>query len=248
MHMVKFLTTLVLLAVLLGAGPHVEASTRSGEILWLTYNDPRFDFSLEYPADWTVQARTDRLGAVGEVLTFISPASSEGTSSYSIAIGQYLYEIKPNEMLSNWTDSYPSEFSPSEIRTSMRRNLVVGGSAATFIRGASPITEYQYTNIRRGKTVWFVWANFGDSADSLSTDIYNHMVSSLKFGGKSPTTLQDIYGSDFQPRDLPAAPYQGAKKYSSGHLAAPALRPASLGSGWQSPVLNDSSGNPRTVN
>jgi murein DD-endopeptidase MepM/ murein hydrolase activator NlpD len=221
------------------------ADSKFDQIRWASYTDPRYDFTLQYPADWTVQPRSDNPDAIGEVLTLVGPVSDKESAPYSIAIGQYLYEIKPGEILSNWTTQYPSVFHSTEIKTTGKHDLTLGESEATYVRGSSPLTEYQYTNIRRGTTVWFIWANFGSSANGLYNDIYNHMVESLKFGSKSPTTLQGIYGNSFQPHDFQSIT---AYKSSGGHLAVPAFRPTSLSSSWQSPVLKDSAGNSRTVN
>jgi hypothetical protein len=65
--------------------------------------------------------------------------------------------------------------------------------------------EFQYTNIRRGETVWFVWTNMGGSANEEYLQIYNHMLRSLRFGPRSPLNLRDISLSKFQnePSKLP---------------------------------------------
>ena len=43
---------------------NLETTTNSA-IEWTTYHDPRFDFSIEYPANWNVRFREDRPGLVG---------------------------------------------------------------------------------------------------------------------------------------------------------------------------------------
>lgn len=156
---------------------------KSANLKWLTYTDPRFDFALEYPANWTIRPRTDKPGRMGEVLMFRSPPTDSG-QVYSIQIGHYLEQIRATESLSDWTDEYnrrASGFPPDQIQTSIRENRRVDNLEALFIRGTSPLTEYQYTNICRGETVWFFWSNIGDSADEMYVEIYDHMLNSLKF-------------------------------------------------------------------
>ena len=213
---IVLLPIIVLLAVfpvqVFGQEPEIT------DIEWLTYTDPRFDFTIEYPANWTIKPRTDALGALSEVLTFRSPLSDNG-QVYSIAIGQYLYKIWATDSLSEWTDWYnqmAGDF-PDHLKTSIRKNVQIDNSEALFIRGVSPLTEFQYTNIRRGETVWFIWSNIGDSADEVYAEIYDHMLNSLKFGPQSPLSLRDISLSKFSnvPANLPDT---GADQGSLGFL------------------------------
>ena len=240
MRRIKFLLVFVLLALLLSAAmgpmhaqePHIGSSI--DQIRWLTYNDPRFDFTIEYPSNWTVQPRTDNPDATGEVLVFAGPEREKGRSPY-IAIGHYLYAVKSRDSLADWTARYPLQFPASEIQISETREFLVDGAEAVYIRGRSPLTEYQYTNIRQGRVVWFAWANFGDSADTQDFEIYNHMAASLKFGDQSPISLQDIYGSDFRPNGLNSFSSGSAKSH---HLAALLPQRPQIASNWWSPVLN----------
>ncbi len=170
---------------------------------WLTYADSRFDFTIQYPMNWTVQPRSDEPGTMGEVLTFHSPSLPNG-QMYDIVVGQYLYSIRASESLSEWTDRYnqkAGDVFDSLTSSSLRKNIQVDNSEALFIRGAS-LTEFQSTNIRRGETVWFIWTNIRNSTDVMQLQIYEHMLASLKFGPQSPLTLSDISRSKF--RDEPA--------------------------------------------
>jgi len=220
---------------------------------WETYTDPRFDFTIQYPADWIVQPRTDALDLVSEVLVFSSETPTETeTLHHQIVIGQYLYEITPEVDLAEWTESYPTQFSSDNIKTSVKKNLKISASDATYVRGTSPLTEYQYTNIRQGRVVWFVWADFGDSATLQDARTYSHMVTSLKFGGKAPRSLLEIYGEEFQPGILPAPESQMPDVASESRTpkvsgkASMVFRPLVLGSNWWSPVLKQN-GNPYSV-
>lgn len=164
--------------------PVMGATGVSGK--WLVYSDPRFGFTLEYPANWTVEPRTDEPHRAGEVLIFRSPPVNDD-QTYSIAIGQYPNPIGATESLSVWIDEYNqrgSAFSPDQIKTFVRQNVQVDNSEALFIHGASPLTEYRYTIIRRGTTVWFIWSNIGDSAGELFVEIYDHVLGSFRFGDK----------------------------------------------------------------
>ena len=220
---------------------------------WKTYTDARFDFTIQYSADWVVQPRTDRPDVISEALIFSNGTPNEtGTQYHQIVIGQYLYEIEPEAGLTEWTDRYPTQFSADKIKTSAKKNLKVSASDAFYVRGTSPLTEYQYTNIRQGNVVWFVWANFGDSATLQEARIYSHMVTSLKFGGKTPRALREIYGEKFQPGKLPTPVQQepGAASGSSVSkvhgMALMVFRPLALGTNWWSPVLK-LNGSPRSA-
>lgn len=72
------------------------------------------------------------------------------------------------------------------------------GEYVLYLEGRSPLTEFRYTNIPRGRTVWFIWANSWDAYP----EVYEYMVSSFKFNEHTPWNLQEIYGVDFQPVQL----------------------------------------------
>jgi hypothetical protein len=161
--------------------------TQPGE--WLTYTDPRYHFRLEYPADWQVTPRLDGPNAVGGVLSFQSKPAGDGTA-YKIEIGQHLTLIEASETLLAWTDAYrqqETEFAPADIKTSIKELTEVDGLEAVFIRQRTPLGESQFTNIRQGERVWFVWSTIGDSAEERYKDIYDHMVQSLRFGRRPAT-------------------------------------------------------------
>ena len=229
--------------------PTSDDSSIAQAMPWQTYTDTRFDFTMQ-----VVQPRTDRPDVLSEVLTFFEALTNEtGTQYHQIVVGQYLYEIESDASLVEWTDRYPTQFSPDKIKTSVKKNFKVSAADAIYVRGASPLTEYQYTSIRQGNVVWFVWANFGDSAPLQTARIYNHMVASLKFGGKAPRALREIYGEKFQPGTVPAVgqqqPSATTSKNSSAKtpgMASMVFRPLALGTNWWSPVLKNN-GNPYSV-
>ncbi len=163
--------------------PAIASTPEPGsDISWVSYHDPKFGFTLEYPANWTIKPRHDKPETSGETLNFAY--ISDTGKSYSIDISQHTKPISTTDSLSEWTDTQRAEssmYSPDQIQTVIRQNTLVDGLEAFFIRGASPQTEYQFTNIRRGETVWFIWANFGETADEIYLEIYEHMLNSIHF-------------------------------------------------------------------
>jgi hypothetical protein len=102
---------------------------------WSTYNDPRFDFSIQYPADWYVLPRDDSdytddndsteecetpkdseakddcvslaLQMSGVVVFSDVDLQSDDTKPHlQFVIGHYLSEFEPGQSLSEWTDAY----------------------------------------------------------------------------------------------------------------------------------------------
>lgn len=199
MHRIRFLLALVLVAVLSSVGLQAEASTNTGigKILWQTYIDPRYDFSLEYPAGWTVIPRDDQEDSYGGVLTFADPASET-----QIVIGLYTLERSEGQSLAEWTEFYQEEsttFKPSEIKIEKTETIplaAAGNVQAHAVVGISPLTGFQFTNIPRGRTVWFIWTN----GDVSTTAIYARVRASFKFGPNTPSTLKDAFGPIFQPK------------------------------------------------
>lgn len=194
---IGLLLTLISLALFPGYAFGQEA--QETQLHWQTYLDPRFDFTIAYPANWTIEPRTDTPGTVGEVLTFRSPPLNQD-QTYSIVIGQYSDPIQENEPLSVWTDRYNQRAGevPDQSHLSLKKTIQVDNSDALLIRGLSALTEFQYTNIRRGETVWFVWANMGDATETKYLEIYEIMLHSLKFGPQSPLSLRELSLSKFR--------------------------------------------------
>jgi hypothetical protein len=97
----RSIKVLLLVIVLLTVLPIPTFGQESQEtnLEWQTYSDPRFDFTIEYPATWIVEPRTDAPGTIGETLAFHSPPLYKDRT-YSIAVGQYLDPIREKESLS----------------------------------------------------------------------------------------------------------------------------------------------------
>jgi len=152
---------------------------------WLVYTDQKYHFSIEYPSDWVVESRVGSSG-VGEVLTFRNLVSG----GYTIVIGKHdLYKVRPDENISGWTDRQLEReeivFSSEEVTYFIRQDLKIDGMDAIFIRGVSPLTEFQYTNIQKDKIVWFIWTNMGETTDKRLLRIYEKMRNSFSFPGST---------------------------------------------------------------
>ena len=224
MSKIKFVSVLVLLALLLSAGTFpgevFQAGIAGESSRWLTYTDPQYGFSIEYPADWAVIPRDDTLG-VGATLAFsnVDPQTMPTTTGYcasspspapiKVEIGMYLVELPAGESLDTWTTRYnevSSVFEPTEINIKSVRNVWVGGQDALREEGLSPLTEFKYVNVPWGRTVWFIWTN----SDDAHVAIYDRMVASFKFGDNTPETLQAAYGEDFRPFSLDGESFRKA--------------------------------------
>ena len=231
MKRIKLFSTSMLLALLLsivtmGAVPKGEAQAAldTDEIRWLTFNDSQYGFSVEYPANWKVTPRDDKEGSYGGGVAF-SFASGD-IHPIQIIVGLYTVEREPDHDLADWTAMYQrlsSPFDPSEIKIEETHTLAVSGRSALTVRGASPMTPFQFTNIPHGRTVWFIWTN----ADGSLTTIYSHMVDSFRLSDRTPTTLVEAFGPAFHP--LPRQ-----QRETLGQVGITAVIP--LPSGWKVPV------------
>lgn len=62
----------VVLTVASVAAAPAPVSVAQAETEWLTYTDPRFDFTVEYPADWQIIPRDDSdVRAMSGFVTFV---------------------------------------------------------------------------------------------------------------------------------------------------------------------------------
>ncbi len=155
MREVKFLSMFVLL-VLVGnvMVPSGAAWANDGikKIRWLTYTDPRYVFSIEYPADWQVIPRDDK--GIGGTVSFSSP---DGLAK--IEVGLYLAERTGNTPLEKWTaqyDAVTTSLGPIDFQIKAEKTILVGGQSALRREGISTLTEFKYVNIPFGNTVWFI--------------------------------------------------------------------------------------------
>ncbi|WP_448334957.1 hypothetical protein [Bellilinea sp.] len=162
---------------------------------WQTYTDPKLGFSISYPSYWSVIPRNDSLGA-GATLVIVDNAYKSHNSK--VEIGMYLVEANPDQSLEDWTIQYELFSRSLDQPTNLELTILKTPSNETDLlqaKGSSSITEYRFTNILRGKIVWFIWSNVSDS----NIDIYNKIVESFRFSDSTPYSLQDVYGERFRP-------------------------------------------------
>lgn len=241
MRRIQLFSVFILLALRLGIGgttsemvqaDMAQADTAVQRSHWLTYTDPRYGFSIDYPADWKVIPRDDREGSYGGVVTF----SFERNDTYPIqvVVGLYTIEREPDHSLIDWTAIYQrisSSFDPSEVEIKETRILTVSGRSALAVRGVSPLTSFQFTNIPHGRTVWFIWTNADESLTTLTT-IYSQMVDSFRLSDRTPTTLTEAFGPAFRP--LPRHPLPRQQSETHGQIGTTSVIP--LPSGWMVPT------------
>ena len=173
-----------------------------GQIVWKQHMDDRFDFSLEIPANWHIDYRLDKPGTIGETLSFYSTANNgegEQPQRTVITIGYYMYENNSRLPLAEWTDQYEEKlnenFVPSQAVWLERKDLRTVQWTGHQRTGETPLGPVVFTNIQNGNIVWFVWSNIGHD----DFEIYEHVVDSLKFGERTPKSLQELYGGEFIP-------------------------------------------------
>lgn len=206
---VMVLLPVLFLLALLPARVFGQGSEKVDNNNWLTYTDPRFDFSIQYPPDWHVIPRDDSdPSAMSGVVTFssVDPATKDVEGHYDVhkvgearfVVGHYLAEFQADMSLSAWTDAYEAiSNGPETYQIHERASRIIGNKVALSVKGETRLLEYQFTNVSNGKVVWFIWTNIGNSAGAEEKAIYERAVGSFKLGAKSPRSLEDIYGGDF---------------------------------------------------
>jgi len=229
------------------------ASQVTGSIRWLTYVDPRFDFSIRYPSDWQVIPRDDSdPDAVSGILVFVPIAAPDDNVAASdphelgphVIVVPYMAELKDGQSLSEWTEMYESlghESDRAAIQRQPRKIFRVSGASAVNEEGVSPLTTYQFTNLAHENMVWDIWTNVAGT--DPYAPVYNRMVRSFRFGRNSPTNLREAYGSDFVPMDMEdvmemdaEAQFIGEQSWNNGEQLVPEPETTALTSTWKAPV------------
>ncbi len=187
------------LSGVLASEPQIESDVKqTSQDGLLTYDDPRFDFSISYPSDWRVNEREDDSFTESEVLSFTGTETAGFTPA--VYVGHYLIDIEDDTSLQEWVSRYPRAL-PMDVASSYATEI--DGHEAYFVSGESEKTKFQYLNIRSGEMVWFVWANFNESSDQVYSGVFESMAVSLRLGAGLTQRLQDIYGELFEPLPLP---------------------------------------------
>jgi hypothetical protein len=185
----------------------LQAEEFATEVEWVTYTDPRFDFTVEYPSHWTLHPRDDQPNAIGGRVVFYTPAISAETEVLAdtpakIEIGLYLVEREPLQDLADWSEQYDTnhdEFDSQEIAVLNTETRASTNYEFFWKEAISPLTTYTYANVPHGKIVWFVWMNSIDKKDKA---VLNHVVASMAFGPHAPQSLRQVYGENFNPQPL----------------------------------------------
>lgn len=266
------LLVVVILSMLLTASVSVSTQAdapKAGTVRWLTYVDPRFDFSIKYPSDWQVIPRDDSdPNVVSGLLRFVPTKALEERAALDegrvdphdlipqVIIGHYLAELEDDQSLSEWTEMYESlsrESDRAAIQQQPRRTFWIRGAPAVSEEGVSPLTTYRFTNVAHHNMVWDIWTNI-PSTDPYAI-IYDRIVRSIRFRPNSPTNLHEAYGSEFVPMDMEevlrinsvdqvADPQNLVDK---NERQGPGNVINDLSNTWHSPVLKTSPGALRTV-
>ncbi|MCB8935924.1 MAG: M23 family metallopeptidase [Anaerolineae bacterium] len=222
------------------------ASQEAGSVRWLTYVDPRFDFSIRYPSDWVVIPRNDAYG-VGATVSFHSKSGTSITdesivdlhdASAKVEIGMYMVpwsqrEILTDKSLRGWVNQYNqlSQVPGVGSKPEESRYIRVGGQRGLRETGQG-FSKYRYVSIPRGDVVWFIWSNANSKDDRLRFD---RMVSTFKFGESTPATLQDVFGDDFRPSQLIGQQDSSGLDVVSNESGNLSILPL-VDSAWKSPL------------
>jgi len=204
---------------------------------WRTHRDNQLDFTVNVPSRWQAQGRVDATSLYSEVLSFRLPVAGELHAHDfvpQIVIGQYLYTIGAGESLYDWTLRY-REFDASADLNAVVDEIAettVSGHEAVYVRGISDLGSFQFFNVRRGETVWFLWSNFPGSREEGMGRLLNRVAAGFHFGPQAPSSLAEIYGFSFPALSLDEAMTLAAEP------AAPGLA-TRISSTWWAPLLKN---------
>ncbi len=255
-QMIVLLSTVLLLGFL--PQQNLGQTSNETQVGWMTYSDSRFDFSIQYPADWYILSRDDsNPSATSSVVTFtsIDPSAKDAKEDQDIheingvqfVVGHYLAEFKSDHNISDWTDAYETvsnSASPEEVyRHYEKTDKSVDSENALSVKGESVLLEFQVTNVPHGEIVWFIWSNIGDSAKDEQKTLYDQVVASFSFGENTPKSLPEIYGDDFKPQ--PLEPRNATSILDLDSIPSATINLPSPASNWKAPIA---SGNQYDVN
>lgn len=147
------------------------AATQS-DVEWATYTDPRFDFTIDYPANWIINPRNDSQNVIATLSFSEEIAGGEDHadphgSPVEVVIGLYLVawpdqESVTNSSLKEWTDIYNELSTAPEAKERTPREsryFQVDRHQAIYEEGKGAFSKIRYVNIPRGNIVWFIWSN-----------------------------------------------------------------------------------------
>lgn len=212
----------------------VAPKVGTAQVTWATFEDTKYNLSLQYPSDWSMVPWESDYSQ----LVFTGP-EQQGFRP-EIRLGYDLFAIPATMSLRDYVARFPDE---SMQYASSKIDEIVVGSEAVSVSGQSDETKFRYTDIRRGEMVWFLWANFNDSADASLVEIYNGMKQSLTFDlvhatsktqakdvQGTPTRLQAIYGEKFVPLSIERT------NTVSNTVATPEVSASAYADQWHTPL------------
>lgn len=236
------LATLTTLLLVMTVSVSAQANTDvapAQSAQWLTYVDPIFGFSIEYPADWQVVPRNDASGIGGTLSFFARNTNLEGEdlhdSAVKVEIGIYPVPwsdrvLLPDRSLRAWVEQYNqiSNVPGIEPVVEEARYMRVSGRRAFYQEGHG-YSPYAYVSVPRGDVVWFIWSN-AEKADNLAD--FNRMLRSFRFSRLTPMTLQKALGNDFKPSRLSSRGFSSGSIGDSGNSSISPM----VSSSWTSPL------------
>lgn len=252
----KFMSTLFLLmfsatSIAANASGSETVEDSDNIVQWLTYVDPRFDFEISYPSNWSVVPREDSYGAGGTVAFIDNTQEVLNPDPHDVPlkveIGSYLVEPNGNMTLQEWSRRYNDRSEIpliNEIDIHSSSSTYINGNEAVYEEGASALTDFRYVNIERGSIVWFIWTN-SNSEDTR--EVFNQIIGSFKFGKNTPYSLYEAYGADFQPYQIDVEQSGEAEHPNSAIVSVPNALPfledsftespsVLVSSSWRSPL------------
>lgn len=210
------------------------AEITSANPSWRAHVDNQLDFSLAVPARLQAQTRVDAPSLYSEVLSF-RPQTAGAVEPHAfvpqIQVGQYLYTIEAGESLMDWSLRYRELDASNDLNAVVDEvtETRVAGHEAVYVRGISDLGAFQYFNVRRGDTVWFLWSNFpGSRAQGMGRTL-NRVAASFRFGQQAPQSLTEIYGTGFRFQTLDQALAAAAEPAVANRIS----------SSWWAPLLKN---------
>lgn len=148
------------------------------EPLWALYNARNKYFSMEYPANWVVEAAGNSSPADGAIWS-ITGALSNGTMTNTIVIGRQIMPISANQKLADWVSLYGMGELTKDVLE--QHELQINGREAYFLKTSTTFQGLSQTTYIQCKTeVWFI-GNLTDKPTEMPelNKVYSHMVNTF---------------------------------------------------------------------
>lgn len=231
----------LLLVIIIATGLFALTQNADAQVGWQTFTDPRYDFTVQYPQEWTVipRPRDDDPEVYGGVVKLVPPERLQGATPAKIQIGLRTIPLKPAESLTQWFDGFiaiSEPFYPSDFNILSQQFIpfpTADGGQAFLVTGVTPLTEFMSVEIPRGEGIWYLWTNMDltNQADFLA------IANSFQFGEDTPFTLEDAFGPVYNPVPRGVDKSQTTTKFKLVRVGLrTASLPAYLPAYWYAPV------------